>query len=86
MTASIPVFGSEEREGFNQTIFGTIDHNDGSFHCVTCRTLTGKDDETRIYGVNIAPYSLVCHKCKELVISGLRNIAGAPLCMFPIEE
>lgn len=83
----IPKADTPERETFNNTMVGTIDQQTGNVRCLTCHNPTNDHDQhpVRIYGINIAPYSLTCNICNTLIIDGAKCGDGSPLNIWEIK-
>ncbi len=83
MSNQIPPPETPERETFNDTVFATLEN--GHTYCLECYPLEGGIPyPVRVYGINVAPYSLVCHQCKALLIDGAKmSVDGiTPLCIW----
>lgn len=80
--SSIPPSINPEREAFDKTVFATLNRQDGHIYCLECFPLEEQTDPCKVYGINIAPYSLVCYECKRLVIDGATRADGTPLTIL----
>lgn len=79
----IPDAESPETEAFDNTVIGTLCRTDGGFSCLECRPVETINDPCRVYGVNVRPYSVVCHRCGALVVDGIKKSDGSgPLCLY----
>jgi hypothetical protein len=80
----IPAADAPERKEFDGTIIGTLDSQDGGFSCLECRPLDTQEHPIRVYGINVSPYSVVCHRCNALVVDGAKMAKDnvTPLCLY----
>ncbi len=80
MSNQIPPPETAEREAFNNTVIGCL--VDGSFYCSTCKPLERQTYPVKVYGINVAPYSAVCHQCSTVVVDGVKKAVDdkTPLC------
>jgi hypothetical protein len=53
------------------------------FHCMDCGPITDETD-AKVFLINIRPYSQTCHKCKKLVVDGIKKSIDntTPLDLF----
>lgn len=88
---SVPPPETPERENFNRQVIGYLVASRPT--CEECavdaileNALTGVLESNfsvvDVYGINIAPYSFSCIKCKKLVVDGIKKRNGEPLNLF----
>jgi hypothetical protein len=79
----IPRVETAECETFDNTVVGTLSRTDGGFSCLSCRPVEMIDDPCKVFGVNVRPYSVVCHRCGALIVDGVKKADGSgPLCIY----
>lgn len=66
----IPPADSPERWSFDHSHVGNIDRTTGKAVCHDCVVANRLIDTIRIFGVNVAPYKMVCSICQSTIVSG----------------